>query len=125
MDQSIDWLMTHLGIVDIFVERFAAVDEVTGVDANLLECLCDIHGDLRLEVDVCYERNVVALTEEASGQGNKCNMFGRANATVLTPSMTRQCQARDNIELCTQAAQPQFLNSTCSQERFFNKARCL
>lgn len=56
--------LTHLGIVDIFVEGFAAVDKVAGVDANLLECFRDIHGDLRLEVDVCYKRNVVALGEK-------------------------------------------------------------
>lgn len=72
--------MAHLGIVDIFVERFAAVDEVARVDADLLECLCDIHGDLRLEVDVCYKRNVVALREETCRQGN--DAFGRANATT-------------------------------------------
>lgn len=59
--------MAHLRIVDVLVERFAAVDEVAGVDTNLFECLCDIHGDLRLEVDVCYKRNVVPLREEAFG----------------------------------------------------------
>ena len=72
--------MTHLRIVDIFVKCFAAIDKVAGVDADLLECLCDIHGDLRLEVYVCYKRDVVALRKEASRQQN--HAFDKAIATT-------------------------------------------
>lgn len=58
--------MSHLRVVDILIESLAAVHEVPRVDADLLECLGDIHSNLRLEMDVCYERRIVALRQTAT-----------------------------------------------------------
>ena len=55
-----------LGIVVVDdLKRLAPISEVARVDTDLLKALRDHHGDGRLEVDVCHQRDVISTSTHA------------------------------------------------------------
>lgn len=81
--------VAHLGVVNVFCESLASVDEVSRVDANLLENLGNIHSNLGLEVDVCYQRHIAALKREGVVATEQALQFLGASKAKKMESQSR------------------------------------